>query len=799
MRTDPIVALLPVRNGLEDLPGWLSVAADWCDAVVALDDGSTDGTAAVLEEHDLVQILLRRPPRPTAAGWDDGANRDLLLQAAAALRPAWIVQVDVDERIPPADAALLRAFLRSPDALPGVAYGLRHVRMWGPDRCDPRSETVYRVFAWEPGHRMPPGRLHVEPVPTQILGRVPTSIRLQHLGTADEHRIAARTAKYREADPEGRWPMSFGGLDGPPDRTIAWSEERDPTWPLLLPRGLASPIVPSAVPPPLAEARAEHPLLAVLLPVRNGERDLPGWLDHVRGLADAVVALDDGSTDATRALLQADPLVRLVLANPPRPTWTGWDDRANRQRLLEGASAIAPRWVLFLDVDERICDEDRSALRAFLASGEADPEAAYLFRVLRMVDPDRYDRAELQVARLFAWRPGLELEGPRLHLVPVPSTIPPSRWIPTTLRICHLATVDEERRRARLEKYREADPDGWTEGRYRNLAGPVGMGRPLEPRTPGEPVVLDPVARATSELAAPAISAIVIAQDEGERIVPVLRAVTSQEVSEPFEVIAVVSGSPRTAALVRARFPEVRLVELAHPVLPGAARNAGVARATGDIVSFPGSHILLSPGSLQRRLDAHRRGYAMVTGGVRNANRTRAGWASYLLDHAPVLPGRPAGELPFAPPHCSYDREVLETIGGFREDLRAGEDTIVNNELFRRGYRAWFDPRIELWHRSPCRTLPQLVRHHARRGLGLAAVVEATTPAGSQPWREALARGLGFGVVPRRLRSIHRHAAACGFDRIRRRVVPELAIAATAAWLATWWGLARAAIRSPSG
>jgi glycosyltransferase involved in cell wall biosynthesis len=36
-----------------------------------------------------------------------------------------------------------------------------------------------------------------------------------------------------------------------------------------------------------------------LLPVRNGEADLPGYLAAVAGVADAVVALDDGSTDRT--------------------------------------------------------------------------------------------------------------------------------------------------------------------------------------------------------------------------------------------------------------------------------------------------------------------------------------------------------------------------------------------------------------------------------------------------------------------------------------------------------------------
>ena len=66
-------------------------------------------------------------------------------------------------------------------------------------------------------------------------------------------------------------------------------------------------------PPSPASVR---PLVACLLPVRNGERDLPGWLASVRRFADVVVALDDGSTDRTFELLDADPLVRTRAPEP---------------------------------------------------------------------------------------------------------------------------------------------------------------------------------------------------------------------------------------------------------------------------------------------------------------------------------------------------------------------------------------------------------------------------------------------------------------------------------------------------
>src|SRR5207245_11275435 len=99
--------------------------------------------------------------------------------------------------------------------------------------------------------------------------------------------------------------------------------------------------------------RTERPLVACLLPVRDGAAHLDGWFATVQRFADVVVALDDGSTDDTAARLQANALVTRVLSNPTRPTYEGWDDAANRARLLAAAAELDPRWIMFLRSEER--------------------------------------------------------------------------------------------------------------------------------------------------------------------------------------------------------------------------------------------------------------------------------------------------------------------------------------------------------------------------------------------------------------------------------------------------------------
>lgn len=470
------------------------------------------------------------------------------------------------------------------------------------------------------------------------------------------------------------------------------------------------------------------PLLVCLLPVRNGEADLPGHLESVAVFADAVIALDDGSTDRTREILQASPLVKILLKNQPRPDYRGWDDAANRNQLLAAAGALAPTWILSLDADERIPPDDGSALRAFLET-DAMPGLGYGFKVYRMWDDlQHFDRAGLWVYRLFAWEPGQRFPDRRLHFVPLPTDLPRTHRVHTTIRIQHLGGLTEERRQHRFEKYRQVDPDNEFQHSYRDLLDPVLELQSWQPR-PADVPVLDVSPEALSAslddaeqpaldamTGRPALSAVIISRDDGSRLLRSVRSVVEQACPWPFEVIVVVSGGGPGAALVREQFPQVTVVELPHPVLPGAARNAGLRVARGDFVSFPGSHVLLPPGSLAARLRAHDLGYAMVTGTTLNGTHTPAGWASYFLDHATVLPGRPSMELPGAPAHCSYRRKALEEIGGFPEDLRAGEDTVVNQELVRRGHRAYRAQDVVLVHRSPCRTIGKLASHHFTRG-----------------------------------------------------------------------------------
>jgi glycosyltransferase involved in cell wall biosynthesis len=536
------------------------------------------------------------------------------------------------------------------------------------------------------------------------------------------------------------------------------------------------------------------PRIVCLLPVHNGESYLPGYLESVGRFADTVVALDDGSTDGTARILNDSPLVSIVLSNPPRPGYAGWDDAANRRRLLAAAAAVAPDWVISLDVDERVSADDVPALRALVAR-DAIPGFAYGFLLFQMLEDERtYDAAPLWVYRLFHYSADYVFPEKRLHLIPVPTAIPPERWLRTTIRIQHFGAIDEPHRIARFAKYREADPHNVYQDDYSHL---LRTGAPVawEERPSGLPPLLPEREDLLDELGlnAPALSAIVIAQNDEATIEETVRSILDQESRWSFEVILVTSGSDRTADIVRERFPEVEVVALDRPALPGEARNAGLRLARGDYVTFPGSHVTLPQGSFAHRIAAHELGFAMVTGTTLNGTHTPAGWASYFMDHSIVLPGMPSGELAMAPAHCSYTRECLLAVGGFPEHMRAGEDTVVNRKLTALGYRTYREQAPLVVHHSRCRTPARLLRHHFVRGRWLGRILLDERRDTPRPFDAKFIRGWLFGLVPRRIRKTTENVERWGGElgETYRKVYPLVVLGVLASWLGLWVELLR--------
>lgn len=199
-----------------------------------------------------------------------------------------------------------------------------------------------------------------------------------------------------------------------------------------------------------------------------------------------------------------------------------------------------------------------------------------------------------------------------------------------------------------------------------------------------------------------------------------------------YEIILVDDGSTDRTPEIAKKFPSVRYVRQENLGL-SAARNAGIAAATGEIVAFTDDDCLVDPSWLARMVDAfdasERPGF--VTGQVRSdvEDRRRAWLAVSVTDHvAPRALRR--GDDPRRFGHganMGWRRDVLEQIGGFDDflgvgsPLRAAEDVDAWWRALEAGETGWYTPDAVVVHRQ-WRGRREMLRSYYGYGIGAGAL-----------------------------------------------------------------------------
>ncbi|HSN89152.1 MAG TPA: glycosyltransferase, partial [Thermoanaerobaculia bacterium] len=189
------------------------------------------------------------------------------------------------------------------------------------------------------------------------------------------------------------------------------------------------------------------------------------------------------------------------------------------------------------------------------------------------------------------------------------------------------------------------------------------------------------------------------------------------EQGEPVEVVVVNSGGGGAAASLSAVGLDVPVIEIPERLLPGAARNRGIAATRAPFVAFLAADCLAEPGWAAARLRAHRAGVPAVASAVTNPfRRNLAAWASYVVLFSRRMPGAPpADALRYG---VSYERTLFDRFGLFREDLRGGEDTELHQRMAGEVAIAW-EPAVRTAHRHP-RRVAVLLADQYRRGARMA-------------------------------------------------------------------------------
>lgn len=116
------------------------------------------------------------------------------------------------------------------------------------------------------------------------------------------------------------------------------------------------------------------------------------------------------------------------------------------------------------------------------------------------------------------------------------------------------------------------------------------------------------------------ISCVIPTKNRPEMTCRAIASVAAQD-TPVSEIIVVDDGSTdHTAALVAARFPEVRLFKRSG-LGPGLARNVGVGAACGEVVMFLDSDDVWLPGHVSSLVRTLARGYSVAYGVTRNCDQ----------------------------------------------------------------------------------------------------------------------------------------------------------------------------------
>ncbi len=203
-----ILALLAFHNEMTRLADYFRNVAPQVDGVLALDDGSTDGSGDFVRQQQCVLELIRLAPR-TPHVWDEPRNRRLLVEAALRHGAEWILVVDADERLETrfrerADAEIARA-----EREEILAYRVTLRELWnGQDRY--RADGIWgqkqppRLFKARQDHQFDDRPLHGywAPLNSQRNGDYPKAdLIVYHLRMIHAGERAERRRRYQELDP----------------------------------------------------------------------------------------------------------------------------------------------------------------------------------------------------------------------------------------------------------------------------------------------------------------------------------------------------------------------------------------------------------------------------------------------------------------------------------------------------------------------------------------------------------------------------------------------------------------------
>ncbi len=198
----------------------------------------------------------------------------------------------------------------------------------------------------------------------------------------------------------------------------------------------------------------------------------------------------------------------------------------------------------------------------------------------------------------------------------------------------------------------------------------------------------------------PKVSVVICAYNAADTLEDCLRSL--EQLTYPnFEVIIVNDGSHDATPDIARQHPWMRLISIPNGGL-SAARNVGIAEATGEIVAYTDADVRVDPDWLTYLVQPMLHSTVAGVGGPN------------VVPHDDPFVAQCVARSPGGPTHVMLDDRIAEHIPGcnmaFRRDallaingfnpiyLRAGDDVDLCWRLQAKGYKLGFAPSALVWH-----------------------------------------------------------------------------------------------------